>query len=130
MSSGARWGSVVRWGRGMVLHRWQGATVVGPEVLDVGGTLPVALPLRGAPRPDPARRSTLNPAIAWVVHRAEGTIVGMDDELLPVAVLTTDDGVEVVGVTERADGSLVRRDGEPLDLVSIVVVLGLEPLAA
>jgi hypothetical protein len=33
----------------------------------------------------------------------------VDDELLPVAVVTTDDGVEVVGVIERADGSLVRR---------------------
>lgn len=76
------------------------------------------------------RRSTLAFGYSGFVHRLRGTISLVDEELLPVAVLTTDDGVEVVGVMERADGSLVRRDGERLDLVSVVVVLGLEPLAA
>lgn len=44
--------------------------------------------------------------------------------------MTVEGGVELVPVAE-VDGELVdRRTGAPLELVSIVVVLGLEPLAA
>lgn len=51
------------------------------------------------------------------------------EELLPVALVTTDEGVELVLVDE-VDGALVdRSSGEPVDLVSLVVVVGLPELA-
>lgn len=62
--------------------------------------------------------------------QAGGYSEGVDDELLPVAVMTVEGGVELVPVAE-VEGELVdRRTGAPLELVSIVVVVGLEPLAA
>lgn len=49
-----------------------------------------------------------------------------EDELLPAAVVLTDEGRDLVPVVE-VDGVLVdRRDGAPVDLPSVVVVVGLE----
>lgn len=49
-----------------------------------------------------------------------------EDELLPAAVVLTEGGRELVPVAE-VDGVLVdRRDGAPVDLPSVVVVVGLE----
>jgi len=46
----------------------------------------------------------------------------------PVAVVTVDGGVEIVPVEERAEGLVDRRTGAPVDLVSVVVVVGLPEL--
>lgn len=56
--------------------------------------------------------------------------VGMDVRL-PAAVITREGGADVVEVLERADGVLVERaGGREVDLLDVVVVLGLEPVAA
>lgn len=52
------------------------------------------------------------------------------EELLPIAVLTSEGGVDVV-LVEEVDGVLYdRASGAELDLVSLVVVLGLPELEA
>lgn len=51
------------------------------------------------------------------------------EELLPVAVLTSEDGGAELVLVEEVDGALVERgSGRPVDLVSLVVVLGLPEL--
>lgn len=52
------------------------------------------------------------------------------EELLPIAVLTSEGGAEVVLVEERGGVLYNRASGEELDLVSLVVVLGLPELEA
>lgn len=52
------------------------------------------------------------------------------EELLPIAVLTSEGGAEVVLVEERGGVLYDRANGAELDLVSLVVVLGLPELEA
>jgi hypothetical protein len=58
-----------------------------------------------------------------------GSVVHMAELVLPVAVLTGDDGaLRAVEVCE-VDGVLVEREGGvPVDLVSLVKVFGLDPV--
>lgn len=59
-----------------------------------------------------------------------GSVFGVEKDLLPVAIVTVEGGVDLVPVAER-DGELVdRRSGAPIDLVSLVVVLGLAELSS
>lgn len=59
-----------------------------------------------------------------------GTVRGVDVLLEPVALVTADDGARLVEVDE-VDGVIVERaSGVPVDLVSLVVVVGLPELAA
>lgn len=48
----------------------------------------------------------------------------------PVAILTSEAGVEIVPIVEIDGEILDRRSGAPIDLVSVVVVLGLPELVA
>lgn len=58
-----------------------------------------------------------------------GSVSEALEELLPVALVTTEEGVKLVLVDE-VDGALVEREsGAELDLVSVVVVVGLPELA-
>lgn len=58
------------------------------------------------------------------------TLVHMEGLVLPVALLTDVDGARLVEVVE-VDGAILERDsGAPVAMVDVVVVLGLEPVAA
>ena len=59
-----------------------------------------------------------------------GRILGMEDALLPAAVVLEDDGPRLVLVVEVGGALFDRETGEPLDVASTVVVVGLEAVAA
>ena len=59
-----------------------------------------------------------------------GKILVMEDALLPAAVVLEDDGPRLVLVVEVGGALFDRETGEPLDLASAVVVVGLEEIAA
>lgn len=52
----------------------------------------------------------------------------MVEELLPAAVVLEDDGPRLVRVAEVSGVLVDRETGEPVDLVSVVVVVGLPEL--
>lgn len=54
----------------------------------------------------------------------------MEDALLPAAVVLEDDGPRLVLVVEVGGALFDRETGEPLDVASAVVVVGLEEIAA
>lgn len=66
--------------------------------------------------------------IAGSCPQGGGSVVDMEEDL-PLALVTVEpSGAEVIPVVE-VDGVLVdRRDGSPVDLVSLVVVVGLPEL--
>lgn len=52
----------------------------------------------------------------------------ISDEILPAAIVTGDDGLELVLVDEVGGELRDRVSGAPVDLVSVVVVVGLPEL--
>ena len=61
---------------------------------------------------------------------AGGKILVMEDALLPAAVVLEEDGPRLVLVVEVGGALFDRETGEPLDLASTVVVVGLDAVAA
>lgn len=59
-----------------------------------------------------------------------GKILVMEDALLPAAVVLEDGGPRLVLVVEVGGALFDRETGEPLDLASAVVVVGLDEIAA
>jgi hypothetical protein len=98
------------------------------RVLDTGVTLPQ--------QREPGERHRTagrDPHVSFdpggLANMGSGSVVHMAELVLPVAVLTGDDGaLRAVEVCE-VDGVLVEREGGvPVDLVSLVKVFGLDPV--